>query len=229
MEYDENAAIWDKALATLARRPDISSRQLGVLRLAVPISHPKDLDTFRIAVPHEQARAYLERSIREVVASVLAEEIGREMQLVVAVDAGVGADQSAEAVGSIESSFDDNVAVSTATARAPRDRAARFNPLYQFETFVVGASNKFAHASAVAVAEAPAQAYNPLFIYGGPGLGKTHLLHSIGHYAQFLDRDASVNYVNSEEFTNDFINAIYGPDRGGLIPFNDAIAISTYC
>ena len=85
---------------------------------------------------------------------------------------------------------------------------ARLNPKYAFETFVIGASNRFAHAAAVAVAEAPAKAYNPLFVYGESGLGKTHLLHAIGHYAQHLFAGARVRYVSSEEFTNDFINSI---------------------
>ena len=85
---------------------------------------------------------------------------------------------------------------------------ARLNPKYAFETFVIGASNRFAHAAAVAVAEAPAKAYNPLFVYGESGLGKTHLLHAIGHYAQHLFQGARVRYVSSEEFTNDFINSI---------------------
>jgi chromosomal replication initiator protein len=90
-----------------------------------------------------------------------------------------------------------------------RDREpARLNPKYAFETFVIGASNRFAHAAAVAVAEAPAKAYNPLFVYGESGLGKTHLLHAIGHYAQHLFDGARLRYVSSEEFTNDFINSI---------------------
>jgi chromosomal replication initiator protein len=85
---------------------------------------------------------------------------------------------------------------------------ARLNPKYTFETFVIGSSNRFAHAAAVAVAEQPAKAYNPLFVYGDSGLGKTHLLHAIGHYAQSLFNGARVRYVSSEEFTNDFINSI---------------------
>ena len=84
----------------------------------------------------------------------------------------------------------------------------RLNPRYIFETFVIGSSNRFAHAAAVAVAEAPAKAYNPLFVYGESGLGKTHLLHAIGHYAMNLYDGVRVRYVSSEEFTNDFINSI---------------------
>lgn len=90
----------------------------------------------------------------------------------------------------------------------PLEPTARLNPKYLFDTFVIGASNRFAHAAAVAVAEAPAKAYNPLFIYGESGLGKTHLLHAIGHYARSLYPGTRVRYVSSEEFTNEFINSI---------------------
>jgi chromosomal replication initiator protein len=93
-------------------------------------------------------------------------------------------------------------------APGPGEPAARLNPKYLFDTFVIGASNRFAHAAAVAVAEAPAKAYNPLFIYGESGLGKTHLLHAIGHYARSLYEGTRVRYVSSEEFTNEFINSI---------------------
>jgi chromosomal replication initiator protein len=98
----------------------------------------------------------------------------------------------------------------------PGTGQARLNLKYTFETFVIGSSNRFAHAAAVAVAEAPAKAYNPLFIYGDSGLGKTHLLHAIGHYTQSLYQGVKVRYVSSEEFTNDFINMIRDGKQDGF-------------
>jgi chromosomal replication initiator protein len=98
----------------------------------------------------------------------------------------------------------------------PRLGGARLNPKYTFESFVIGPSNRFPHAAAVAVAEAPAKAYNPLFLYGDSGLGKTHLLHAIGHYAQTLYSGLKIRYVSSEEFTNDFINMIRDGRQDGF-------------
>src|SRR5690606_7881039 len=90
----------------------------------------------------------------------------------------------------------------------PQTSKTRLNEKYTFDTFVIGASNSFAHAAAVAVAEAPSRAYTPLFVWGESGLGKTHLLHAVGHYAQRLFRGMRVRYVSTEEFTNDFINSL---------------------
>ncbi|MFF5567740.1 chromosomal replication initiator protein DnaA [Streptomyces sp. NPDC012623] len=113
-----------------------------------------------------------------------------------------------QSVGRARSGAPGPLGAQPAPAPGPGEPQARLNPKYLFDTFVIGASNRFAHAAAVAVAEAPAKAYNPLFIYGESGLGKTHLLHAIGHYARSLYPGTRVRYVSSEEFTNEFINSI---------------------
>ncbi|MBS3973414.1 MAG: chromosomal replication initiator protein DnaA [Actinobacteria bacterium] len=94
-----------------------------------------------------------------------------------------------------------------------REKVDSFNPKYSFDSFVIGASNRFAHAAALAVGEAPGRAYNPLFIYGGVGLGKTHLLHAIAQYVKQSFPHMKVKYVTSEQFTNDFINSIANRDK----------------
>ena len=98
---------------------------------------------------------------------------------------------------------------------------ANLNPRYTFDTFVVGKNNNFAHAASLAVAESPGEAYNPLYIYGGPGLGKTHLMHSIGHFIIDQNPDTKVLYVTSEEFTNEVIESIRNGNSSAMTKFRD--------
>ena len=161
-----------------------------------------------VAAPNAFAKDVLESRLRSVVNEVLTQELGEKANIAVMVDETIElADLPAPTVA-IET-----VAPRPGTGRDDEsvrksDEPSQLNARYIFETFVIGASNRFAHAAAVAVAEAPAKAYNPLFIYGESGLGKTHLLHAIGAYAKELYGNVRVRYVSSEEFTNDFINSI---------------------
>ncbi|PZR53160.1 chromosomal replication initiator protein DnaA [Xylanimonas oleitrophica] len=211
--------VWAQTLEVLEQRPDMTARQLAFIRLAKPMA-VVDGNAF-IAVPHEQTRTYLETSVREQLISAMSSVLGRDVRFGITVDPELSAESlTGPSQDYIEPEEDEDDVVAEIPApvlpRQPRPSAepTRLNPKYIFETFVIGSSNRFAHAAAVAVAEAPAKAYNPLFIYGDSGLGKTHLLHAIGHYAHNLYPHVRVRYVNSEEFTNDFINSI-GEGKAG--------------
>ncbi|TSD99253.1 chromosomal replication initiator protein DnaA [Skermania sp. ID1734] len=117
-------------------------------------------------------------------------------------------DDDGDAVVSVQRSWPSYFTKPTTSEAPDRGALASLHPKYTFDTFVIGASNRFAHAAAVAISEAPARAYNPLFIWGASGLGKTHLLHATGHYALRLFPGMRVKYVSTEEFTNDFINSL---------------------
>jgi chromosomal replication initiator protein len=161
-----------------------------------------------VAAPNAFAKDVLESRLRSVVNEVLTSELGEKANIAVMVDETLElADLPAPTI------VVESVSIRPGTGRDDEgsrktDEPSQLNARYIFETFVIGASNRFAHAAAVAVAEAPAKAYNPLFIYGESGLGKTHLLHAIGAYAKELYGNTRVRYVSSEEFTNDFINSI---------------------
>ena len=174
--------------------------------------------TLLLSTPNQFAKDFLELRIKAALNEILTNQLGQKINIAVTVD------ETLEVASFANTSNPTNPSNETTNEVIPdlqpksgtgRDtnpnvphEQSQHNPRYIFETFVIGASNRFAHAAAVAVAEAPAKAYNPLFIYGESGLGKTHLLHAIGAYAKELYGSVRVRYVSSEEFTNDFINSI---------------------
>ena len=150
-----------------------------------------------LAVQTTFARDWVENRLKSDITSVLHELLGAEIALRVVVDPGNATQTPATSVAP------------AAKQAAPDDlRIGHLNARYTFDDFVIGNSNRFAHAAAQAVAEAPAMAYNPLFLYGGVGLGKTHLMHAIGHRVLERNPNANIVYVSSEKFTNEFIIAI---------------------
>jgi chromosomal replication initiator protein len=215
------ARIWHGTLAALGDA-GLTGQQHAFLRLARLVGL---LDsTALLAVPNELTKDVLEQRMRAQVTDALGAQLDREIRIAVTVDPALAMDaepvdlDDEDGAGGASSTDRDGTTgpeVVPGHRTPPPDEGergpvepSRLNPKYTFETFVIGSSNRFAHAAAVAVAEAPAKAYNPLFVYGESGLGKTHLLHAVGHYARNLYAGVRVRYVNSEEFTNDFINSI---------------------
>jgi chromosomal replication initiator protein len=157
-----------------------------------------------VAAPNGFAKDVLESRLKVALNDALSAKLGERINIAVTIDESLDVPAAEEEV-ELESP---RAGTGRQETQSKPQESAQLNPRYIFETFVIGASNRFAHAAAVAVAEAPAKAYNPLFIYGESGLGKTHLLHAIGAYAKELYSGLRVRYVSSEEFTNDFINSI---------------------
>jgi chromosomal replication initiator protein len=147
-------------------------------------------DEFVLAVPNDFTRDWIEGHFIGLISAAVGDATGHERRIQLDVSETEG----------------DQPEATEAHRREPA--AIGLNPKYTFDSFVIGSSNRFAHAAALAVAEAPAQAYNPLFIYGGTGLGKTHLLQAIAQYVSEHQGELSVRYVTSETFMNDFINAL---------------------
>ncbi|MFO8075930.1 MAG: chromosomal replication initiator protein DnaA [Actinomycetota bacterium] len=173
-------------------------------------------DTVVLATPHAFAREQLDSRYHGALRDALSRAAGRPLSVVITVrpePAAAPEAAAAEHRASEAAPRHDYAPESFPTQSA---QGSVLNDKYTFDHFVIGASNRFAHAAAFAVAEAPAKAYNPLFVYGGAGLGKTHLLQAVGHYTASLYPQMRVRYVTSEQFTNEFIDAI---SNGRQMPF----------
>jgi len=189
--------LWGKTLAVIEKK--ISKPSFDTWLKATKAHSLKEL-TLTIEAPNEFARDWLEGHYTDLISNTVFELIGERLNVRFIIP------QNQQ-----EESYD----LQSIKKKAEKEQEEQIdlpqhmlNPKYTFDTFVIGSGNRFAHAASLAVAEAPAKAYNPLFIYGGVGLGKTHLMHAIGHYVLEHNPSAKVVYLSSEKFTNEFINSI---------------------
>lgn len=216
MEVDVDlGALWGTVIDSMAGE---SAQHRAFLALTKPLGLLQNDGgaTLLLNTPNQFAKDFLELRVKGALNEILTSQLGQKINIAVTVDENLELDPTPQEV--VDETPLDLAPQSFVKSGTGRDHdyldkktpveQSQLNPRYIFETFVIGASNRFAHAAAVAVAEAPAKAYNPLFIYGESGLGKTHLLHAIGAYAKELYGGVRVRYVSSEEFTNDFINSI---------------------
>ncbi|MHC0039378.1 chromosomal replication initiator protein DnaA [Pseudoneobacillus sp. C159] len=190
------ADLWNAALSNIEKK--ISKPSFDTW-LKSTKAHSLQGDLLIITAPNEFARDWLEERYSSLISTILAEITGEELFVKFIIpqnqkeeDLDIPAAQKKNKKADEPIELPQNV----------------LNTKYTFDTFVIGSGNRFAHAASLAVAEAPAKAYNPLFIYGGVGLGKTHLMHAIGHYVLDHNPNAKVVYLSSEKFTNEFINSI---------------------
>ncbi|MEN9956981.1 MAG: hypothetical protein RIR46_589 [Actinomycetota bacterium] len=222
-ETTPEVALWQRTLEILESDNRITGSMMGFAALA----EVKGIigDTIYLEVPNDLTRSMFEQRLKEMINEAFAsiEDKPPVSSFAVVVNTSITANYTpttsatsamannsspVETQGSVEGFGASSSNTDGSASGIAESFDSRLNSKYTFENFVMGSTNIFARAAAFAVAESPAKAYNPLFIYGNSGLGKTHLLHAIGHYALSLYPRFKVRYVSSEEFTNDFINAI---------------------
>ncbi len=203
-ETDQLEGLWNGVIDSISAD---SPQNRAFLTLTKPLGLLKSEggSNLLLAAPNGFAKDVLESRLKNALNDALSAKLGERINIAVTIDETLDVPTQEISEPEVETP---RAGTGRQESGAKPQESTQLNPRYIFETFVIGASNRFAHAAAVAVAEAPAKAYNPLFIYGESGLGKTHLLHAIGAYAKELYSGLRVRYVSSEEFTNDFINSI---------------------
>ncbi len=237
-DHGSFSEVWNRVVAELRSDtpqdgPGLSAQQKAWLSLVQPLTITAGFAL--LTAPTALVQEQIERNLRDTIGTALSRHLGQPVEVAVRI-AEQSTEPAPEPIPVAETRALEDPPAPTRTeapaferpaaeaqpagtrdwasyfddrnTSAPADSSVTLHPKYTFDTFVIGASNRFAHAACVAVAEAPARAYNPLFIWGESGLGKTHLLHAVGHYAQRLYPGKRVKYVSTEEFTNDFINSL---------------------
>ena len=200
---------WDGILQTIRRENDLSKVAFETWLLPLKIFRIED-HVLKITAPFEQAVTYVENKYKIFLYVAVAEAMGEEYEI--------------EIITEDEASKEKAYIPQPKKIPAPvpmDDKKTNLNPKYTFDTFVIGSNNRFAHAASVAVAESPGKEYNPLFLYGGVGLGKTHLMHSVAHYILQKDPTKKVLYVTSEVFTNELIDSIRNGNNTSMTKFRE--------
>ncbi|MEL7313712.1 MAG: chromosomal replication initiator protein DnaA [Cyanobacteria bacterium J06559_3] len=198
--------LWQKVLAELQEQ---LSRPTFETWIKSAQAQSLSETTLVVATPNPFARSWLQKYYLGTIATVVATILGRAVDIRVVVDPGEGTGEPLEdGTAAAEINWPSQVASQPDDMGAAESRSAGLNPKAIFSRFVVGGNNRMAHAAALAVAESPGREFNPLFLCGGVGLGKTHLMQAIGHYRLEISHQSRVSYVSTEQFTNDLITAI---------------------
>ena len=200
---------WDGILQTIRQENDLSNVAFKTWLLPLKVFRIED-HVLKITAPFEQAATYVENKYKTFLYVAVAEAMGEEYEIKIITE-----DEASRETAYVPPAKKKPAPVPV------DDQKTNLNPKYTYDTFVIGSNNRFAHAASVAVAESPGKEYNPLFLYGGVGLGKTHLMHSVAHYILQKDPTKKVLYVTSEVFTNELIDSIRNGNNTSMTKFRE--------
>ena len=208
-QLDRLSEQWDGILQTIRQDNGLSDVAFKTWLLPLKIFRIEG-NVLKITAPFEQAVAYIENKYKTFLYVAVAEAMGEEYDIKIITE-----EDAAKEKPFIQQQKKSLI------SKESDDQETNLNPKYTFDTFVIGSNNRFAHAASVAVAESPGKEYNPLFLYGGVGLGKTHLMHSVAHYILQKDPFKRVLYVTSEVFTNELIDSIRNGNNTSMTKFRE--------